>query len=392
MSLKEIRMPEGVKDIDELVRSGAEVPAPIPIGISPEVAFKQEPTLTMEETLPERIAAPDFEDFLLSESADAMEKQMLEDKFVLGRMAIMGQFTVFYGGPNAGKTLIGLKLLVEAIQSGEIDGSNVYYINADDTYKGIVTKKRLSEEHSFKMLVPGRDGFQADMLVEILRARSASGQASGTIVILDTLKKFTDLMSKSASSAFGDVQRCFTSNGGTVIGYAHVNKHKNDDGESVYSGTTDIVDDGDCAYILDVVEDDGDIRTVRFRNIKDRGDVAQVVNYQYKSKGNNRSVPYLELFYSLAEIDPIAAKNAQLRAEVADRLALNNDAITAILDCIKEGTTNKTELTAAAASASGLSKPKIIKVLNAHIGTDRVMGHRWTCGIQGKNSHVYSAL
>lgn len=38
----------------------------------------------------------------------------------------------------------------------------------------------------------------------------------------------------------------FTSSGGTIIGYAHVNKAKNDDGNSIHAGTTDIIDDGDC--------------------------------------------------------------------------------------------------------------------------------------------------
>ena len=71
----------------------------------------------------------DFDNFLLAESSESMEARMLADVFVLGMMAIMGQFTVFYGGPNAGKTLIGLKLLIEAIQAGKIDPKNVYYIN-----------------------------------------------------------------------------------------------------------------------------------------------------------------------------------------------------------------------------------------------------------------------
>jgi hypothetical protein len=277
-----------------------------------------------------------------------------------------------------GKTLIGLKLLIEAIQDGRIDPRNVYYINADDTYKGIVTKKRLAEEYGFNMLVPGHGGFKADMLVEVLRNRAVSGRAQGCIVILDTLKKFTDLMSKGASSAFGDVQRGFISNGGTVIGYAHVNKAKGEDGGSVHAGTTDIIDDGDCAYIIDEVEDDGDIKIVKFRNIKDRGDVAQVVNYQYKSKGNAPKMPYLELLYSVAELDPIQAKKAQARAIIAERLATNNDYIVAVLDHLNShpGEVIKGDLVALL-SDMGLSKAKATKVLDAHTGTDKVQGHRW---------------
>lgn len=58
---------------------------------------------------------PDFDDFVVRESADSMAERMQADTFVLGRLAIMGQSTVFYGGPNVGKTLIILKLLTEAL-------------------------------------------------------------------------------------------------------------------------------------------------------------------------------------------------------------------------------------------------------------------------------------
>ncbi|RLA42562.1 MAG: hypothetical protein DRR42_23210, partial [Gammaproteobacteria bacterium] len=208
------------------------------------------------ETLPANTPL-DFASFAINESSESMEERMLADKYVLGRMAIMGQFTVFYAAPNAGKTLITIKLLTERLAAGGIDGRNVFYINADDTYKGLVIKRKLAETYGFSILAPGHNDFKPDMLAEVLRNRVAAGTATECIVILDTLKKFTDLMSKSVSTAFGNVIRAFITSGGTVIGLAHVNKYKNDDGESVYSGTTDIVDDSDCAYIIDVVEDNG---------------------------------------------------------------------------------------------------------------------------------------
>jgi hypothetical protein len=319
-----------------------------------------------------------FNDFLLRESSEDMEKRMLDDKFVLGRMAIMGQFTVFYGGPNAGKTLIGLKLLVEAIQAGEIDPALVYYVNADDTYKGIVTKKKLAEQYGFNMLVPGFNGFKADMLVTIMRNMTASNTSSNTIVILDTLKKFTNLMSKDAGSAFGDVQRGYVSTGGTLLGYAHINKAKDDDGKAVHAGTTDIIDDGDCAYILDVVEDDGDMKTVTFRNLKDRGDVAQLASYQYKSKGNNTVMTYEKLFYSVREVGADEAKEAKVRNERGQRLIENQDIIQSAIKHIDRGVKAKTALVDAVYNDTLESKKKIMAALKAHTGTDKHQGHRWT--------------
>ena len=75
---------------------------------------------------------------------------MLDDKFVMGLMAIIGQSTVFYAKHNVGKTLIGLYLLIEKIKTGEIDPADIYYINADDTHKGLVYKLKLAERYGFK--------------------------------------------------------------------------------------------------------------------------------------------------------------------------------------------------------------------------------------------------
>jgi len=308
-------------------------------------------------------------------------------------MAIMGQFTVFYAAPNAGKTLIGLKLLTEAISTGEIDGSSVYYINADDTYKGLVQKRRLCEEYGFNMLAPGHNQFKADMLVEIMRNRSISGDSRGCIVILDTLKKFTDLMSKGASSNFGDVARSFVSTGGTLIAYAHVNKNKGGDGLSIHAGTSDICDDSDCVYIIDVVEDDGNIRTVTFRNTKDRGDVDQFVNYQYKSKINNPGLSYLELFDSVRSVSAGDAKVAGERAAIAARLAKNNEHIAAVLEHIKSAPekVSKGELTGLL-EERGLSKARVASVLDTHTGTDQHQGHRWNYVKGEKNAKHFIAL
>jgi len=311
---------------------------------------------------------------------------------VLGRMAIMGQSTVFYAAPNAGRTLMTIKLLTERIVAGNVDGTAVFYINADDTYKGLVQKRRICEEYGFNLLAPGHNGFKPELLAESLRTRIALDMCNGTVVILDTLKKFTDLMNKRISSDFGNIIRAFVSNGGTTISLGHVNKHKNEDGLSDYQGTTDIIDDADCAYIIDVLEDNGELKTVKFRNIKDRGDVVQSAMYSYKSKENRTEMPYSELFHSVKEVSPEEAKNAAKRQAIADKLALNHECILHILSCINGGVTQKTDLVKEAADRAGKSQQQIRGVLAAHEGTDRTQGHRWAVAIGGHNAKTYSAL
>ena len=59
---------------------------------------------------------------------DEMRKFAKSATYVAGRLALAGQVTVFYAGPNTGKTLISLKLISEAVANGAA-GDHVYHIN-----------------------------------------------------------------------------------------------------------------------------------------------------------------------------------------------------------------------------------------------------------------------
>ena len=75
------------------------------------------------------------------------------------------------------------------------------------------------------------------------------------MLILDTLKKFTDIMDKRKETEFMKAAREFVLHGGSLILLAHVNKHADAEGRVVYSGTSDVVDDIDCAYTLEVIQE-----------------------------------------------------------------------------------------------------------------------------------------
>ena len=57
-----------------------------------------------------------------------MKAQMLADVFVLDGIALLGQLTVIYAKPNAGKTLTTIFMLKESIKAGRIKGEDVFYI------------------------------------------------------------------------------------------------------------------------------------------------------------------------------------------------------------------------------------------------------------------------
>ena len=262
-----------------------------------------------------------MEKFSVTGSSQQLKEKMLADAFVMQNIAILGRWTTLYAAPNTGKTLLTLWLLREQILAGVIDANKVFYVNADDNYNGMVTKVEIAEEFGMEMLVPNLNDFTVGEIQNLMRDLAGTGEAQGVVIVLDTLKKFTDLMDKSASTAFGTVARGFVSAGGTLITLAHTNKHPDAKGRGIHSGTSDIVDDCDCTYIIDqisVAESPfSSIRTVEFTNKKCRGDVATTLGFSFEKK---TGAEYLSLLDSVKRISSGEIDDANRSAAIRDGL------------------------------------------------------------------------
>ena len=307
--------------------------------------------------------------FALNGQVAEMRRKMLEDKFVLGQLAIYGQVTVIYAPPNTGKTLLILKLLIDRIESGDIAGKDVFYVNADDNYKGLVNKLELAEKYGFNMLSPGHNGFESKKFLEYLSRMVKEDSAKGKIIILDTLKKFTELMDKKAASDFMKVGREFIANGGTLILLAHTNKKRDAEGKVVFGGTSDIVDDVDCAYMLDAMKAGpfDTTRTVLFENIKSRGDVVKSAGYSYLMAAPS----YSALIESVKPIIEEEAAAAKLKDIFNYQLEKDAPVINAVIEAIEQGITLKTEVIDYVHKNAGSSKKAINTVLTTYDGTNR---------------------
>lgn len=328
-----------------------------------------------------------LDSFALNGKSQEMRAKMLEDKYVAGKLAILGQVTFWYARPNCGKTLLIIWLLIDAIKRGEIKADDIYHMNADDNHKGLTYKLEIAEQWGFKSISPGYNGFKAEMLPNYIDAMIKTGTARGKVIVLDTVKKFADLMDKKRGSKFGEVVRQFSMHGGTIIGLGHVNKHADDEGNVVYAGTTDLVDDCDCAYTLETVTDDqsSGIRTVKFTNIKNRGDVALEALYEYDYSEKLSYLTRLNTVKSLSDEEKQEAINRKAREAALTR---NYDAIQVIKNLIKSGTTNKTEIIKSSL-AEGISKSKALRALKEHEGKSVSNHEYWQVSIQANNAHVY---
>jgi hypothetical protein len=327
--------------------------------------------------------------FSLKGHSNEMEKKMLADKFVLGRIAIYGQATAIYAKPNTGKTLLTLWLLIQAVNAKSIAGTDVFYINADDNYRGLVEKLKLAERHGFEMLAPGHNGFEANLFVAYMQAMIRDKTAHGKIIILDTLKKFADLMDKKTSTNFMNVGREFTANGGTLILLAHTNKNRDGEGKVVFGGTSDIVDDVDCAYTLDEVGSAQGKKSVLFENIKARGDVDTEAGYAYSTA---QGQTYEQRLNSIESLDKTTAEQAKQERRTNEQMEKDGAVISAILEALEQGHTLKTDLVDDAHRNGGFSKARVNKVLAAYTGSDYGKGHRWYIVPGNRNAKTYSAL
>ena len=316
-------------------------------------------------------SAPDFEAKLRGWSStgesEAMRKKMLEDKFVLEDVAILGQWTTFYASFGVGKTLLTLHLLKESIQAGNLDGQTVFYINVDDNYRGSIEKLALAEELGIEMLLPHRNGFNPENLIGEIKTAAINDQARNIIIVLDTMKKFVDLMNKTAGTEFGIIARGFVQAGGTLICLAHTNKHQDPEGKSVYSGTTDVADDSDCVFIIEKIKSDTDSgrHLVEFRNEKPRGNVAEQKTFAYHKQ---KSSSYEDILGSVEVIDPEVIEQEKQDALKQKQYMKDKPVIEIIKETAEDESLDLTSLVKRVNELSGLAVAKCREIVKRYQG------------------------
>lgn len=314
-----------------------------------------------------------------------LERDAVEQVSILGGLALMGQSTNLYSSPNLGKTLLAIWLLIATILQGLIKPERLFYVNVDDSLSGLIEKLRLAEEFGFHMLAEGYRDFKASDLVSLLNTMIDKDECHGVVIVLDVLKKFTDLMSKRKSSGFGNVIRRFVIKGGTCISLAHTNKRPGTDGRPVYGGTSDSLEDVDAAHVMQVIsEPDAREKIVAFECIKRRGNVRQRAFYGYSAE---EGISYEEL---LASVRPIA-ETEQIAIRRAEDFKTDAELMCIARTCIQEGIVTKMLLAGTIAGRSGCSKRTAIKLLEKYTGTD-AGSHAWTFEVKARGAKTFRLL
>ncbi|WP_162854715.1 AAA family ATPase [Sphingobium estronivorans] len=309
-------------------------------------------------------------------SASSFEERALKLHPLLGNVAMLGQATVWYAPPNSGKTLIALALLLEAVRSGHILAGNAYYLNADDNGNGIAEKARLLDDAGVHTLIPGENGFEPFMLAGRLDEMAAEDRCRGVVIIIDTIKKFVDVMDKRQTAIFAGSVRRFTQKGGTCLSLAHTRKNPNANGKAVYGGTTDLIEDSDAVYMLSEavdVEATGE-KVVKFEGKKKRGGGADEA-YAFAADPES----YDELLASVRLVDADQMERITASARRADDQTI----VDMVFTCIAEGIDKKMFLAVAVAERLKISRRAAVQVI------ERYEGNLWTYSVQARGAKVY---
>ena len=326
-----------------------------------------------------------LEKYSITPKLEKLRQEEIEQRYVLDGIAMMGQATVLYASPNTGKTLLVLWLLIQSIAARRLDASKVFYVNCDDSLHGLLTKGAIARANGFHMIADGYEGFEIGKLREILLEVMDQEQARGTVIVLDTLKRFSDLMSKSSTSNFMKLIRRFVLRGGTVIMLAHANKRPDAAGKPIYAGVADILDDADCGFIMWVTSEAGAVeRVVEFEMKKRRGNVLQHVTFTYSGADH---LSYEQLLASVRRVDVDEA----IELHAAAVLRADDPVIDGAKSCIREGICKRLELVAEIARRTNCGRRSAEAVLDKYTGSD-LLSHHWNYRIGPRGAKVYYLL
>lgn len=358
--------------------------------VEPEAAVAVDPTAAINPEKPKVQKPMDklIQSVLTETAVEERRKAEREARWVLEGLALMGDATVLYASFNVGKTLAVLWLLKEALAKSGSEEMKVFYLNADDNYSGANDKAEWLAKTGIQMLVPGQGGFEFTDFPLLINQLITEEKAHGFVLVLDTLKKFTDLMDKREAAGFGKLIRSFVQAGGTVVALAHVNKHKAADGKSIYEGSGDIINDFDAAYTIERDTPEAAAHCqISFVCNKSRGPNVQKASFTYNA---GEAVSWKERFQSIERVDNAKARETVDRMHAAQQLKNDRACVDYLAQRIRDaGTISRRDLTQDDLT-NGISKKTREQVLDRYDATNpREDCRLWSVVTNAKGGRSY---
>ena len=267
------------------------------------------------------------EDFVLTE---AEVQELAAPCWAYENLLPQGHIVVLCAPPNGGKTTIMLFVSAELAAVGY----EVIYINADVSGSDAKEMHLYAQEHGFRMLFPDmKVGRNVQQIMDKLRQMSESDTGlSEYVLVIDTLKKITDLLDKKLQKELYALLRRLTGRGLTICLNSHTNKYNGPDGKPVFEGTNEVRSESDDLLYLVAEEIDGELivstlpdkkragfKPITFcidaeRNVSRRDQYVDVLTV-----GQQRR-QYEEDMDRIAQIEEVLSSGPKNQAEVVDAL------------------------------------------------------------------------
>lgn len=321
-----------------------------------------------------------------------------EVKPILGPLAVDGELTIISAGPNSGKTLITLSLLFKEITENGLDPARVAYLDFDDSMNDFIEKADLASKYGIEFVAPSTtlDGRAQSLdpanFIEHLQHCISEGSANGTIIILDTVKKFVDTIQKNDVRNFMIACTNFCAAGGSLILLGHSNKNTNPKREVTFEGTGDFLSDAHRMWQCSCVDNPDGTRVTTFHLIKSRSPGDEHVEIQFT---HSIKQGYLD---RLNSVEILSCGTRRIEESSGDLIDLTEAPritdemiIHAIKGQLEDGSQNQTAITDAVRKDLGISKERVRKVLIEHDGSDPEAS-LWTSVKGLRNATIYSLL
>ena len=309
-------------------------------------------------------------------TTEELMKEIADVQFCWMNLLVQGHMTVICSKGNGGKTTIMVRACEEMVKSGY----EIFYVNADASADQLKQYHAHATKHGYSLLAPDLHlGKSAEDVFNLLTEMSkAHENYSGTVLILDTMKKFVALMNKSLIGRFNSILRALTAKGMTIICLAHTNKHDDKDGKPVFEGTGDVRNDFDeLIYLIPVKNEDGslivstDVDKIRASGVK---------NYTFDISPDRR-VTVRDRYEDTLNLHQIQAG-----------MERDSKTIDFVFDSIKADSKSIQEIQAEAKTQGiGISKDTIRRVVTSY-SSDCSQAPLWKSIPTGKNGYRYAVF
>lgn len=213
--------------------------------------FEEITDLPTDET-PSPIASVDelFADLALNENDVSA---MADAEFLVDNLIVRGSLHAFVAPANGGKTTLFVHLC-EELAAG---GMRIFYVNADANPTDLKRQYGHAKHHGYTVIAPdAKPGMGPKDIVERFQLMNKNGaDLNNVLIVLDTLKKFSNMIDKKQMRAFLALMRGLSTKGATICMLAHTNKRTEDNGQHIFEGTGDLRNDVDNLIYLEGEKD-----------------------------------------------------------------------------------------------------------------------------------------